>query len=127
MGAAAAAHEFQAPIANTSDWPAIQSPSGCYGPETVALQDNTLGIQPEEVLVLETVGSISDFIKAVGKIEGLEWLGEFESDPIDPGEGFEDPKDADKQLMGQLFLVMTDQQALQQMLGYFNQWRENQT
>ena len=91
----------------------------------VALQDNTLGIQPEEVLVLETVGSINDFIKAVSRIEGLEWLGEFESDPLDPGDGFEDPKDADKQLTGQLFLVMMDQQALQQMLGYFNQWREN--
>ena len=91
----------------------------------VALRDNTLGIQPEQVLVLETVGPINDFIKAVRKVDGLEWLGEFESDPIDPGDGFEDPKDAEKQLTGQLFLVMTDQQALQQMLSFFSAWREN--
>ena len=89
------------------------------------MRDNTLGIQPEQVLVLETVGPINDFIKAVRKVDGLEWLGEFESDPIDPGDGFEDPKDAEKQLTGQLFLVMTDQQALQQMLSFFSAWREN--
>ena len=91
----------------------------------VALQNNTLGIQPEQVLVLETVGPINDFIKAVRKIKGLEWLGELESDPIDPGDGFEDPRDAQKQLTGQLLLVMSDQAALQQMLSYFNAWREN--
>ena len=90
----------------------------------IALQNSTLGIQPEQVLVLETVGSINDFIKAVKEI-GLEWLGEFESDPIDPKYGFEDEKDPQKQLSGRLFLVMTDQKALQQMENYFKQWQEN--
>ena len=33
--------------------------------------------------------------------------------------------DSHKQLNGQLFLVMTDQQALQQMQNFFTQWREN--
>ena len=92
----------------------------------VALQNNTLGIQPEQVLVLETVGSINNFINAVRKINGLEWLGEFESDPIDPEHGFEDAKDPQKQLPGQLFLVMTDQEALRQMLSYYHMWQSNQ-
>ena len=91
----------------------------------VALQDNTLGIQPEQVLVLEIVGSINDFIKTVKRIDGLEWLGEFEHDRIDPGYGFEDEKDPQKRLNGQLFLVMTDQQALKDMENYFTQWKEN--
>ena len=90
-----------------------------------ALQDNTLGIQPEQVLVLETVGSIDNFIGAIRRIDGLEWLGEFEGEPINPGDGFEDAKNAQKQLNGQLFLVMTDQEALQQMLRYFNLWKDN--
>ena len=89
----------------------------------LALQDNTLGIQPEQVLVLETVGSIDKFINAVKRVDGLEWLGEFEHE-IDPGYGFEDEKDSQKQLNGQLFLVMTDQQALQQMQNFFAQWRK---
>ena len=89
----------------------------------VALQNNTLGIQPEQVLVLETIGSINDFVNAVRRIDGLEWLGEFESDPIEPEHGFEDEEDLQKQLSGQLFLVMTDQEALGQMLRYFSLWQ----
>ena len=62
----------------------------------LALQDNTLGIQPEQVLVIETIGSIADFVDAVGEIEGLEWLGEFELEDIAPDYGFEDENDPQK-------------------------------
>ena len=91
----------------------------------LALQDNPLGIQPEQVLVLETIGSIQNFIRAVGKVPGLEWLGEYELDNIFPDYGFEDEKSPDKQLKGQLFLVMTDQRALQQLGSLFRIWRKN--
>ena len=91
----------------------------------LALQDNPLGIQPEQVLVLETVGSINDFIKAIGKVQGLEWLGEYELDGLPPDYGFEDPGKPEKDLKGRLFLVMTDQQALQQLRSLFERWREN--
>ena len=39
----------------------------------IFLQQNPTGITPEMVLVFETVGRVDDFIKAVNKIEGLEW------------------------------------------------------
>ena len=70
-----------------------------------ALQDNTLGIQPEQVLVLETMGSIDNFVNAIKRIPGLDWLGEFEHEPFDPEHGFEDEENAEKQLNGQLFLI----------------------
>ena len=54
----------------------------------VSLQDNPLGIEPEQVLVLETYGSIADFVNAVRRIEGLEWLGEFEQSDMAPEYGF---------------------------------------
>ena len=91
----------------------------------LALQDNPLGLQPEQVLVLETIGSVQNFIRAVGKVQGLEWLGEYELDDISPDHGFEDEKNPDKQLKGQVFLVMTDQRALQQLRSLFRMWREN--
>ena len=71
----------------------------------IALQDNPFGIRPEQVLVLETVGSIEALITAANKI-GLTWLGEAERGPFSPEYGFEDPKDPQKELRGQLFLVM---------------------
>ena len=88
----------------------------------IALQDNPLGLLPEQVLVLETVGSIEDFINAVKKIAGLEWLAEHEIDEIAPAHGFTDTKKPDKDLKGQVFLVMTDQRALSQLQRQFERW-----
>lgn len=93
--------------------------------QRLALQNNTLGLQPEQALVLETVGPIDDFIKAVKKVEGLEWLVELEPDDIDPVDGFEDVSDPQKRLKGQLFLVMTDQRALQELQSLFSGWKQN--
>ena len=56
----------------------------------IALQDNPLGLLPEQALVLETIGSIENFIRAVEKISGLEWLAEYELEDIAPQYGFED-------------------------------------
>ena len=91
----------------------------------LALQDNPLGLLPEQVLVLETIGSIENFIRAVEKIPGLEWLAEYELDDITPEYGFEDEKNPDKQLKGQLFLVMTEQQALSQLQSLFDGWEND--
>ena len=89
------------------------------------LQDNPFGLLPEQVLVLETIGTIDNFVRAVEKIPGLEWLAEYELDDIAPEHGFEDEEKADKHLKGQLFLVLTEQQALSQLQGLFDLWRSD--
>ncbi len=91
----------------------------------IQLQGTATGLQPEQALVLETIGSIKDFINAVQKVDGLEWLGESEIDDIDPEHGFEDERKPDKKLKGQLFLVMTDQRALEELQNLFTQWQQN--
>lgn len=93
--------------------------------QRLALQNNPLGLQPEQALVLETIGPIQNFINAVKKVEGLEWLGEFELDDIAPNFGFEDEKDPQKQLKGQLFLVMTDQRAIRELQNLFGSWQRD--
>ena len=89
------------------------------------LQDNPLGILPEQALVIETIGSVQNFVRAIENIPGLEWLGEYEIEGIDPAHGFEDVAKPDKQLNGQLFLVMTDEQALRQLQRLFKQWADD--
>ena len=74
------------------------------------------------MLVLETVGSIDNFVNAIRRIPGLEWLGEFDHEPFDPEHGFEDEDNPEKELSGQLFLIMTDQQAQAQMVSLFQGW-----
>ena len=93
--------------------------------QRIALQDNAFGLQPEQVLVLEVVGSIENFIRITRNIEGLEWQGESELDDIEPAFGFEDESHPDKNLKGRMFLVMTDQRALHQIHRLFNRWRRD--
>ena len=90
----------------------------------LSLRDNPLGIQPEQVLMLETIGSIDNFVNAIRRVEGLEWLGEFERTDIDPDFGFEDESNPERALRGQLFLIMTNQQALKEMQSLFTRWQE---
>lgn len=95
--------------------------------QRLALLNSSLGLQPEQTLVLETIGPVDRFINAIKKVPGLEWLGELEIDDIAPDYGFEDKKDPEKPLKGQLFLVMTDQRALQELQSLFNNWQQNST
>jgi len=50
--------------------------------------DLAVGLKPEYVLVIETVGRIEDFQRAVRAIEGLEWLAEIDEDTIKPDDNF---------------------------------------
>lgn len=90
----------------------------------VELQNTAAGLDPEQVLVIETIGSIEDFYKAAKKINGLEWMGEIEVDEIPPDENFSDSKNSGKLLKGRLYLVLTNQQALAEMLSLWGHYKD---
>ena len=92
------------------------------------LQVEASGIVPEEVVVLETVGSIDGFIRAVEKVPGMEWLAEVEEEDIPPDDDFFAKTDdgaarKDKVLRGRLFMVFANQEALNQMLSLWGIWK----
>lgn len=94
----------------------------------ISLRIESSGVIPEEVIVLETVGTVDNFIVAVRDIEGLEWLGEIEEEDIPPDDDFfvvdrEGAARSDKVLKGRLFLVLSNHQALQQMLSLWSLWK----
>lgn len=86
------------------------------------------GLEPESVLVMEIAGSVDDFKQAV-EAAGLEWLGEWDTEDIEPTEDFfEVNKDGNrtaKPLKGRLFLSMSNEAGLNELLGLWRQWREN--
>lgn len=86
----------------------------------VALRSDMTGIEPEEVLVLETAGRVEDFVKALQGMRGLEWLGDIDIDEIAPDEDFYIGEHEAKNLPGRLYLVMTNQQGLRHLLSM---WR----
>jgi len=57
-----------------------------------SVSGSVAGLEPETVLVIEIAGSVNDFRQAV-EVIGLEWLGEWDIDDIEPDEDFyENPK-----------------------------------
>ena len=92
------------------------------------LQAESHDLVPEEVLVLETVGSVEDFAKAVEKVEGLEWLAEYEQPDVAPDEDFfetdtDDKRRDDRQLGSRLFLVSANQSGLREVLSLWHRWK----
>lgn len=52
------------------------------------IADTADGLEPENVLVIETLGKIEDFQRAVRVIPGLEWLAEIDEESIKPDSDF---------------------------------------
>lgn len=96
-----------------------------FAARRVEIQQNIDGIDPEEVLVIETIGSIEKFANAVKHISGLEWLGEIETDDISPDEDFYNTEDPKKNLNGRLFLIMSNQVALNQLISLWEHYRND--
>ncbi|OGQ85652.1 MAG: hypothetical protein A2512_12240 [Deltaproteobacteria bacterium RIFOXYD12_FULL_56_24] len=90
----------------------------------IEIQQAVTGIDPEQVLVLETIGSVEDFANAVKRIDGLEWMGEIELDEIGPDQDFFDEKHPEKELNGRLYIVMTNQRALDEMLSMWQRYTD---
>ncbi len=52
------------------------------------LSESVSGLEPETVLVIETIGRVEDFKGAIDKTDGLEWLGEWDIEEIEPDVDF---------------------------------------
>ncbi|MEO5365484.1 MAG: S8 family peptidase [Magnetococcus sp. WYHC-3] len=88
------------------------------------------GMEPETVLVIEIAGSVDDFKQAVEAL-GLEWLGEWDIDGIEPDEEFYETNTkgdrTDKTLKGRMFLSLANESGLQELLALWKQWTKNES
>ena len=91
----------------------------------IHIQEGADGIDPKAVLVLETVGSVDDFANAVRRIDGLDWLGEFDVDDIVQDEDFFDNEDPDRLLSGRLYMVSSNSRALQELHSLWRRYVDN--
>jgi Subtilase family. len=89
------------------------------------LQQTAAGADPEQVLVIETIGNVEDFANAVRRVDGFEWMGEIETDEIAPDEDFYDEQKADRPLSGRLYLVMTNQRALEELVSLWASYQSD--
>lgn len=89
------------------------------------------GLEPEAVIVIEIAGSVDNFKRAVDDTKGLEWLGEWDVDDIEPDENFyaENTKGekTDKLLTGRLFLSFSNEQGMSELLSLWKLWEEKKS
>ncbi len=96
------------------------------------MRSDATGLEPEEVVVLECLGTVQNFLQAARRVPDLEWLGEWEAERVAPDEDFyqlksrrggEPPReDHTSQIDRRLFLIFTNQKALEQMLSLWGAW-----
>jgi hypothetical protein len=91
------------------------------------MQTTAAGLVPEDVLVLETAGTLDDFLNAASKIEGLEFLAEYDADDIPPDDDFfVEKKGAHEQYRGRVYLMFANQQAFRQLLKLWSTWQRGE-
>jgi hypothetical protein len=107
--------------------PIFNQLQSAFNDRRVEIQQTTAGADPEQVLVMETIGGIENFANAVKRIDGFEWMGELEVDEIAPDADFFNEAKPEKELSGRLYLVMTNQRALEEMLSLWQRYKTDLT
>lgn len=86
------------------------------------------GLEPETVLVLEIAGRVDDFKQAV-EAAGLEWLGEWDIDELEPTDDFyvqdKNEQRTDKPLTGRMFLSASNAAGIRQLLSLWTVWKQD--
>jgi hypothetical protein len=96
------------------------------GEKRAAISPDLGGTDPELVLVMEIVGSVPDFFRAVRRIEGFEFLAELDEEVDD--EAFVDPTSEDDEgFDGTLYLLAANQRALDSVLALWRQYQQDET
>jgi hypothetical protein len=98
------------------------------------LRDDPSGLAPERVIVFEIAGTVDNFVKAAARVQGLEFMAEFDSEfsadenfaVVDEREGRAGQDRLDKPVSGRFYLAMPDTRALQELLSLWERWRAGQ-
>ena len=107
--------------------PAFKVLKDAFEKKRVQIQNAPVGMNPEYALVFEVVGSVDNFYTAVKNSEGLEWLFDKESFEIEPDEDFYFDKDKTQNLSGKVYCVMSNQEAMEQMLSCWKRFNDGES
>ncbi len=104
--------------------PKLTALERAFNAKQLRIQATAAGLVPEDVLVLETAGTVDDFFKAASEIRGLEFLAEYDEDDIQPDEDFFVEKNGvHKEYRGRVYLMFTNFRAFQQLLSLWRTWQ----
>lgn len=92
--------------------------------------EGTAESDPELVVVFDLAGTVDNFVRAVRDIDGLEFLVELMDEPTEPDEDFvyiDDGIESDRLVPETLYVVMSNAQAVAEMVRLFDLWQADQS
>lgn len=100
--------------------------------KALKIQQSPTGINPEFALVFEIIGNVDSFYTAVKNTDGLEWIFDSETEPFDPDDDFyqvnnKSGEKLEDSLNGKLYCVMSNQQAMSQLLSLWQRYQNGET
>ena len=103
--------------------------------DPIELRDDPSALAPERVIVFEVAGTIDNFLKALGKVNGrLEFMAELDTDfaadehfALQYGDAKRRGQDKpDHDVPGRLYLAMPDLRALRELVRLWERWKDGQ-
>jgi Subtilase family len=100
----------------------------------IELRNDPSTLAPDRMIVFEVAGSVQDFVRAMAKIHGLEFIAEMEGEfardndfaVLDIRKGREGQVRTDKNVPARLYLAIPDVAALRQLVSLWQRWRQKQ-
>lgn len=111
--------------------PAFNVLRTAFEQKALKIQQSSVGINPEFALVFEIIGTVDNFYTAVRRTEGFEWIFDCESVPFESDEDFypidrHTEERIDGSLDGKLYCVMSNQQAMSQLLSLWKRYQNGE-
>lgn len=107
----------------------IDSVTNSFREYKASASGTVAGLEPETVVVIEIAGSVEDFKQAI-ESTGLEWLGEWDVDDIEPSDDFHSVNSKGekslKPVTGRMFLSMSNEASLNELIRLWKKWKNNQ-
>lgn len=110
--------------------PRFQALQDAVAAGRAALASTATDADPEFVVVFDLAGSVEQFMRAVAKVPGLEFLVELEEDEADPDDDFhrvDQDGRIDDPVPESLYMVMTNARAVSELIRLFRLWEADQT
>ena len=102
--------------------PRLAKLNDAFEKKRMTIQFSPEGMEPELALVFEVAGSLGSFYGAVNKMEGLEWLFDFEGENVPADEYFYDEQDPDATVGERVYCIMSDKAALGQLVSLWERY-----
>lgn len=94
----------------------------------VEVAGETAEADPELVVVFDLAGTVAEFSRAAALVPGLEFLLEVDGAEFEPDDDFHIARRGertDETITDSLYVVMSNAEAVTQLVSLFNQWQQN--